>query len=939
MLRRRIAGLVVAIGVLGVVSSGLGAKKVFQPGIDPTTGKPLGASQAAKPAFPVIHQGTADDEPSVEPEPRLAARPPARGSLQVLPPSGSQSQTASNPAAAVIGGFQKLGRTVFGRMKPERDALLEEPMPNRSLRQANPRYRPPVSTEPRAGSILSRGPAEEPDAADAARAAAKRRATEPRKPDAPSTAAAKRDATAAGSEAASAKRTASPPATATAGDTAAAAEKKPSAAPKQPAPAKSDAPAAATASDLASEKPAATPAAPKATAATPPAAPTRAHSGLSKLANPVQLPLHERLSSLRRSAFDGEEPESADAETSSTTPAATADRGATAATGRLKIDQEPSMTPRHVAPQQAAPQDIAPREVEAAPRYAGPMTPEGERPGTIVEEPAALEPNVIEPNVTEPDVVEPGSLRTRRSPEPAVSAPSTVPSRSPLSDTGERVLFASRGPALSVQTIGPRRIAVGKESVYQVQLENSGREGAEQVVVSVELPPWAEVVGTQPSSGTTESASAGPGAKPLLWRIDHLDAGAQERLLLRIVPRESKPFDLAVRWDYRATASQTMIEVQEPRLEAKIDGPREVLYGKSEIFKLTLANTGNGPAENVIITLLPVGSGNQPVSQNLGVIMAGEEKVLEVELTARQVGDLEIRMQVRGDGGLHAELAERVMVRRAALAIEVDGPKVQYVDTEAGYRIRIGNPGTATAENVSLVANLPAGSKYLGGIDDARLEANGTKVAWTLPALVAGEEREFTLRCTLGLPGSTRLEVLSTADDDLTAAGGATTRVEAIADLRLEVQDPGGPVPVGSVATYEVLVRNRGTKNAEDVQVKAFFSHGIEPTRAEGAGHRIGPGQVIFSPIASIPAGGEVTLTVQARAETSGNHIFRAEVHCQPLGTRLVSEETTHYYIDAPTSTSTTGPSPNDAPADLPGPQPLDGAGARQLPSNFPAGE
>jgi len=39
-------------------------------------------------------------------------------------------------------------------------------------------------------------------------------------------------------------------------------------------------------------------------------------------------------------------------------------------------------------------------------------------------------------------------------------------------------------------------------------------------------------------------------------------------------------------------------------------------------------------------------------------------------------------------------------------------------------------------------------------------------------------------------------------------------------------------------------------------------------------------------------------LKVRARAEQPGNHVFRAEVHCKPLGTRLVSEETTHFYTD-----------------------------------------
>ncbi|MDD4786348.1 MAG: hypothetical protein PHO07_04175, partial [Pirellulales bacterium] len=31
-------------------------------------------------------------------------------------------------------------------------------------------------------------------------------------------------------------------------------------------------------------------------------------------------------------------------------------------------------------------------------------------------------------------------------------------------------------------------------------------------------------------------------------------------------------------------------------------------------------------------------------------------------------------------------------------------------------------------------------------------------------------------------------------------------------------------------------------------------------------------------------------------ADTTGNHVVRAEIFCKPLGTRLVAEENTYYY-------------------------------------------
>ncbi len=178
------------------------------------------------------------------------------------------------------------------------------------------------------------------------------------------------------------------------------------------------------------------------------------------------------------------------------------------------------------------------------------------------------------------------------------------------------------------------------------------------------------------------------------------------------------------------------------------------------------------------------------------------------------------------------------------------------------------------------------------------LTAAGNQVQWTLAALEAGAERTFAVKCSLGLPGAARIEVRALADDELTAASEALTRVEAMAELRLEVKEPDGPVPVGEEAVYEVHIRNRGTKDAQDVEVMGYFSPGIEPVAADGAAYRLGPGRVAFKPIASLPAGEEVKLTIRARAAAAGNHVFRAEVHCQRLGTRLVSEQTTHFYQD-----------------------------------------
>jgi uncharacterized repeat protein (TIGR01451 family) len=465
---------------------------------------------------------------------------------------------------------------------------------------------------------------------------------------------------------------------------------------------------------------------------------------------------------------------------------------------------------------------------------------------------------------------------------------------------GDGMLFAHKGPLLSIETSGPRRITVGKESTYEVTVVNSGEVAAEDLVVSVALPESAEVMGAEPSVGAAQVFGAQQPAGTVQWAIKRLDAKARERLTLKIVARQSRPFDLAVRWESKPVASQAMIEVQEPKLLLQLEGPHEVLYGKKELFRLRLANTGNGAAENVAIMLMPMGAGeNVPASHKIGTVAAGAEKVLDVELTARQAGNLAIQVEARADGA-HAELSENVLVRRPGLKVDIDGPKVQFVGTVATYIIRVRNTGTAQAKNVGLSITLPPGAKYLSGIDGARFDVATNKLDWTLDSINPELEQSAAMKCSLSAPGANRVQINATADSDLTATTTTVTLVDSVANLVMDVKSPEGPVPVGEETTYEVRLRNRGTKAAEGVEVFVYTSNGIEPTCAEGGASQLGAGEVVFSPIASLAPGAETILKVRVRADMGGNHVFRAEAHCRATGARLVSEVTNLYYGETP---------------------------------------
>ena len=78
----------------------------------------------------------------------------------------------------------------------------------------------------------------------------------------------------------------------------------------------------------------------------------------------------------------------------------------------------------------------------------------------------------------------------------------------------------------------------------------------------------------------------------------------------------------------------------------------------------------------------------------------------------------------------------------------------------------------------------------------------------------------------------------------------------------------------------------------------AQFSEGVEPVRAQGSVAEIVPGQVLFQMIPRIGPGEQIKLTIIAVADRAGNHRFRVETTSTEPETRLVAEESTHFYGD-----------------------------------------
>jgi hypothetical protein len=462
------------------------------------------------------------------------------------------------------------------------------------------------------------------------------------------------------------------------------------------------------------------------------------------------------------------------------------------------------------------------------------------------------------------------------------------------------------GAAIEVSTTGPKSISVGKNASYGIEVSNVGRSAAQQLAVSFSVPTWIELSNTNLTTGAKEIVRE-TDATRILWRIDRLEAGKSQRLSLDVIPRKAQVFDLNVEWSVAPLSGAVQVQVTEPLVKMAITGPDEVQFGQSALYNVSIRNPGTGVAENVNVMLSEVLGGERASLGNLG---PGEEKNIQVELIARSAGALDLAASVSGDGNLQDAASKKITVRRAQIDISLAGPATKYAGSNANYQITVENSGDAIAQDVYAAIGLPSGVQYLSGVEAAEKIEGGMR--WAVGALPPGGKRTYTIACQLNTAGSIQLEAGARGAGDLADADTIQTNVETVADLVLTVEDPQGPLPIGQDVNYKIVVRNRGSKTATNLDLVMHFSNGIEPTSAEGRDHKINPGEVAFDTIGQLDPNEEMVFHVTARASIPGAHMFRAQLICAEADAREVAQGTTKFVgEDAAAEVNTPSAQPN----------------------------
>jgi uncharacterized repeat protein (TIGR01451 family) len=534
-----------------------------------------------------------------------------------------------------------------------------------------------------------------------------------------------------------------------------------------------------------------------------------------------------------------------------------------------------------------------------------PPAKESEAPARLVAQPGVNAPNQ-NASAAESSDAPPSTDRNRLKPTPLPSAPpvsvvpkppakAAAPPAAPVAKP-DQVNAVAAIPRVSIETIGPAEVNLGRRAKYTITVRNDGESVAQGLLLQVDMPAGAELVASDPKPEQADSR--------LEYLLEDLEAKGVRKLHLELIPRQHGSMVLKTH-AYVSTATTAAVQVRRPEMVVKFEAPTEAVVGDKVVFKAIITNTGDGPADDISLAQLETAAhGDEEIKLTEAVLetehtrierlLPGESEEVELPAMASDAGLLRASIVVKSIDGLEVQGSADVMIRKPAIEIKTIGPESRAVQRSGGYVILVTNVGDVAAEHLVVTAALPKGLEVVGIEKRTMLDRKLSILTWNLAKVEPGVTESLKFQVKALGEGEHLVQVVATGDRNLSAQSEHVVRVTGKADLALTVEDAPGPFEVGGQATYEIRVKNCGTKVMQRVGVRCTLPRGLAVESSPE--FRLNGLNLDFSPIHTLGVGEEKVLRLTVTGREPGDHVVRFELMCDSVSREIVAETSTFFF-------------------------------------------
>ena len=416
-------------------------------------------------------------------------------------------------------------------------------------------------------------------------------------------------------------------------------------------------------------------------------------------------------------------------------------------------------------------------------------------------------------------------------------------------------------------------IRSGQNIIYTLSVSNNGPSDALGVVANDALP-----------SGTTFVSASNGGVFAngnVSWLVGTIKSGEQINLQVTVTSSASltdgtvisnvgtvnSPSDPA---GIKTSApSLVTIDNSSPILEiTKIPNETSINAGEEITYTITVSNTGNAPATNVMVTdELPTGTsfvttGNGgthdsgTVIWSLGTMAPGESIILVLVVKVGQdvlagtkimniaIADSPDDVNDPVESSPDPDLEVNIVTLANLSITKTAGVTEVLAGGEIVYTISVENSGPSNAANVSITDVLPAETTFVSA-DNGGVHANGT-VSWTISKIDAGQKVDLILVVN-ALGNLTDGQVISNIASVTSPSDPAGSQVSdpslvsinnSLEDTEVTVTKDASVASAspGEIIEYSIVITNNGDFDAKNIVVTDTLPDGLIPMEASNLG-------------------------------------------------------------------------------------------------------
>jgi uncharacterized repeat protein (TIGR01451 family) len=458
---------------------------------------------------------------------------------------------------------------------------------------------------------------------------------------------------------------------------------------------------------------------------------------------------------------------------------------------------------------------------------------------------------------------------------------------------GERRLDGAQAPSVIIHKRAPEEVNVGKPATFVIQVQNVGTTDALNVRVFDRVPRGMRLVDATPTPERQQDL--------LTWSLGALEPGGERSLTMQLIPEAEGELGSVARVTFEAAASVRTISTR-PELKITQRAPEKVLIGQQLEIEILIENVGSGAATDVVLQEdVPEGlehpKGRQ-LDNLIGTLAPGESRSQTLRLRATAAGTIQNIVELVAQDGLTAKDSVAVQVVAPQLAVDLQGPSRRYLERQATYDVSIANQGTATANDVSLIAYLDRGLTFVSTDFEGQYDPARHAVYWSLAELPAGQEGLVPLTLLPIEEGEQAVRLEANAALGMRAESEKSVTVDTLAELTFAVVDDQDPIETASETTYEIRVANAGTRDDTNVQLRVQLPPGMELQSADRKAGTDNQGMVVFEPLERIAPQQEEVFRLRVLGREAGTHVIKAILTSDQAPVAVTKEESTRVYAD-----------------------------------------